>query len=186
MAQPSDFIVNGGPPTTCPGGNPTSLTIVNSDNTANTITFSGTAGYPVQANLNDGDDTFTVVGGTQAVSVDGGNGDDRITGGPGADALSGGAGDDLLRPGLGGGTNIGGTHGTAGGLNGASGDIVTYDNVTGDVAADISVDPGSATAPGLTQSLSQVENLTGGSGDDTLTGNTGAEPCSTAGTATTR
>jgi Ca2+-binding RTX toxin-like protein len=96
--------------------------------------------------------------------LQGDGGDDELTGAGGADDLQGGAGNDVLRPGRGGGTNDGG----------GGDDTVTYDGVGVNVTADLSPGGGATTdAAGVTldQSISDVDNLVGGTGTDTFTGN---------------
>ncbi|MFP5362620.1 MAG: beta strand repeat-containing protein, partial [Thermoleophilia bacterium] len=107
-------------------------------------------------------------------NLTGGGGDDTLTGDAGMNVLDGGAGDDLLVPGLGGGANTGGTDGTAGGAHGAAGDTVSYADLAADLVVDLAGAPGSATATGLSQTLTTIENATGGDGDDTLAGDAGA------------
>ena len=107
-------------------------------------------------------------------NLTGGGGDDTLIGDTAANTLSGGAGDDLLRPNAGGGANIGGANGTPGGANGSTGDIVSYQDVSVEVVADISSASGTATGTGLSQTIASVENLTGGPADDTLIGDSGA------------
>ncbi len=105
-------------------------------------------------------------------NLTGGSADDTLVGDAGPNVLRGGDGDDLLRPGGGGGASFGGAHGTPGGAHGDSGDIVSFEDVVIDVTA--SIPGGSASGAGLSQTLSDVENLTGGGGDDTLVGDGGA------------
>jgi Ca2+-binding RTX toxin-like protein len=121
-----------------------------------------------------GEDTFTSI-----ENLTGGGGDDTLIGDALANDLAGGAGDDVLRPGAGSGTNTGGTNGTPTGANGAAGDTVSYQDVGVGVVADIRTGAGgSATGTGIAQSLTQIENLTGGGGDDTLVGDAGANDLS--------
>lgn len=67
-----------------------------------TVTISGTAsiagGAPDSVGLEDGDDTFTMTGGTLAGAVSGGNGADTLTisGGTVGSFVAGNAGDDLI------------------------------------------------------------------------------------------
>ncbi len=105
-------------------------------------------------------------------NLTGGPADDTLVGNGAANVLDGAGGDDLLRPGAGGGSNVGGTHGTAGGAHGDSGDTVSYEDAAVEVTADLVA--GTATGTGIAQSLATVENLTGGPADDTLVGDGGA------------
>jgi Ca2+-binding RTX toxin-like protein len=116
-----------------------------------------------------GDDTLT--GNALVNTLAGGDGDDKLLGGAGADTLRGEAGDDVLQPSTGADSVIGGTHGTAGGAHGAVGDVVSYADLSIEIVA--SLQAGQATVGADTQTLSEVEGLTGGGGDDTLTGTSG-------------
>ncbi len=96
--------------------------------------------------------------------VRGGTGDDTLTGNSGANTLDGGPGNDTL-DGLGGADTFMGGTGT---------DVVTYASRTAAVTA--SIPDGTATADdgevGEGDAIgNDVENLTGGTGADTLTGN---------------
>ncbi|WP_433200819.1 calcium-binding protein [Dactylosporangium sp. CS-047395] len=94
----------------------------------------------------------------------GATGNDTITGLGGADTLQGGPGNDLLN----GGTGADVMHGDEG-L-----DTVTYAGRADAVVADLDGVNGDDGAPGEGDTIhADVENLTGGRGDDTLTGNAG-------------
>jgi Ca2+-binding RTX toxin-like protein len=109
---------------------------------------------------------------------------DNITGGSGDDTLIGDGDPNEFRAGAGNDTMSGGTSAGAdgadtflGGTNGPAGDTVSYANRTEDVDAnlDIVIDDGDATnCPGVgcegDRIAGDVENLTGGSGDDDLEG----------------
>ena len=90
----------------------------------------------------------------------GGDGNDLIVAGTGADSLSGGTGDDIIGPGAGADTIDGG----------AGVDAVSYVEATNAVVADLSIGLVSNDGTGSADILSGVENLVGGSGDDTLAG----------------
>ena len=95
-------------------------------------------------------------------SIDGGAGDDVLFGGAGNDTLSGGAGDDLLAGG--GGTDI---------LDGGAGnDTNSFQGIGADVTASL-VDE-TASYGMVSETFTNFENLTGGSGNDTLTGDANA------------
>jgi Ca2+-binding RTX toxin-like protein len=98
----------------------------------------------------------------------GGDGDDVLTGGGGADALNGNNGNDTLDGGLGSDT-----------FNGGSGiDTTTYASRINNVTTDIDgvADDGEA---GEADTVgTDVENLVGGAGDDTLTGSSAANTLS--------
>ena len=98
-----------------------------------------------------------------SLRVDGGPGDDLIRGGPGPDAITGGEGNDEISPGL-------GQDSVAGG---SGFDRATYCDRSGPVT--VSLD-GAANdgGPGEQDTIaSDVEDLSGGSGDDRLVGDGG-------------
>ncbi|MDR7037745.1 peptidoglycan/xylan/chitin deacetylase (PgdA/CDA1 family) [Methylobacterium sp. BE186] len=101
----------------------------------------------------DGDNTMTGAGG-----------DDILFGGVGNDSLSGGADDDLLAGGLGNDR-----------LDGGAGiDTATYADIkTGGVTVSLALATAQNTGAGGTDTLVNIENLTGSSGDDKLSGNAG-------------
>ena len=128
----------------------------------------------------DGDDTLdgsfgsdTLIGGAgnDSLSVgddyngdllDGGAGDDTLTGGMGDDTLIGGDGDDVL--GGGGGHNV---------LIGGDGiDTVDFGAGSGPIAVDLSAG-GVQHGGWMSDSLSGIENVRGGAGNDTLIGDAG-------------
>ena len=87
------------------------------------------------------------------------DGDDILFGHEGKDILGGGLGNDILNGGTGDDT-----------VNGGKGvDFVSYYGATGPVVANLTT--GTATGEG-TDSLINIENIFGGSGNDSLTGNT--------------
>lgn len=89
----------------------------------------------------DGDDTLT-----------GGKGDDILSGDDGDDILNGGAGDDTLR-------------------GGSGSDTATYAGYKTDLVVSLSVSGEQNTGAAGGDTLYSIENLTGGAGDDVLTGN---------------
>ncbi|HJV53156.1 MAG TPA: hypothetical protein VJ652_16935, partial [Noviherbaspirillum sp.] len=98
----------------------------------------------------EGDDT--VMGGAGNDTLDGGTGDDSVHGGDGDDVLRGGAGNDTLD-------------------GGAGNDTADYSDDTLGVDVDLGGAPGTATGPGIgNDTLTGIENVTGGSGNDTLHG----------------
>lgn len=101
-----------------------------------------------------GDDTLT--GNSEDNTLSGGKGDDTLNGGEGNDVLKGGKGDNTLNGGDG--VDTADFSGAKGGLN-----IILDDSGGG------SFDNGR----GGTDTLSSIENLKGGKGDDVLGGNTG-------------
>jgi|GEM_PF-3089842 len=103
--------------------------------------------------------------------VSGGDGDDVIVGGDADDRLSGGAGDDDLRGGDGDDVFLS-AEGEDEYDGGNGSDTVDFTGFVGDVAADI-VDRVVDTSPGDRAFLSNIENATGGAGDDELLGDSG-------------
>jgi Ca2+-binding RTX toxin-like protein len=102
----------------------------------------------------------------------GGDGDDGLSGDGDANVLDGRGGDDNLRSGDAAGpdgvdTFIGGTNGTPGGANGANGDRAFYSSRLDDLVVDIG---GGPDAPEGDTVRDDIENLSTGDGDDTLTG----------------
>jgi Ca2+-binding RTX toxin-like protein len=147
----------------------------------NTVTVLSGRDVSVTASLGDGDDHLTAVGSRAVGPISGGLGIDTLVapdaggdlrgdddgdiliGGGGSDTVVGGPGDDTLRPGRGGGTNDG-TDGN---------DTVDYSDVGINVTASLATGAASTTSSGVTlsQSLLNVDNLLGGTGTDTFTGN---------------
>ena len=95
----------------------------------------------------------------------GGGGDDTLTGNNGVNTLEGGAGDDLMDPGKGAGDQL---------LGGPGTDTVTYSARTAAVVLDLDglADDGELNENDLIDT--DVENLTGGAGNDRLAGSAGA------------
>ena len=125
-------------------------------------------------NLTGGDGEDVLQGDGAKNILDGGPGDDTLRGLGGDDTLDGAGGDDLLEPGTDGGSNTGGSDGTAGGAHGAGGDTVSYVGLSAPVTATLGgAAAGTASAPSpaaLLQAINGVENLTGGDDDDVLNG----------------
>ena len=94
-------------------------------------------------------------GGDGNDTLDGGAGDDQLHGGNDNDSLDGGAGDDLLD-------------------GGAGTDLATYASATGAVTVDLSQTAPQNTVGAGSDTLLDIENLTGSSFDDHLTGNSAA------------
>lgn len=115
-----------------------------------------------------GDKTLTVYGAKGSDEVYSGSGDDTLYGAKGNDILSSGGGNDFLQGGEGDDILLGGT-GT---------DTADYSDKSGDVGIDLSVlSAGRVTAYVATvaeDALEAIENLTGGSGNDTLSGDANA------------
>ena len=106
---------------------------------------------------------FTGTGNALANTITGGAGNDSLSGGGGNDALNGGAGNDTLSGGLGNDALTGGT-----GIDTASyadeNDAMVIDLAAGTARR------GSAAAA-VEDTLATIENVTGGSGNDTINGN---------------
>jgi len=127
----------------------------------------------------DGDDTIDGLGGDDVIC--GGEGNDTINGGEGNDEVLGQDGDDTLDGGLGNDTILGGAGDDTllqpgaspdgdDRLSGGEGnDTVDYSNRTEPVTATIGGSGGEEGESDMI--LDDVENLIGGSADDTLTGN---------------
>jgi len=113
--------------------------------TANPDRIVGTSGNDVICGLG-GNDTIWGKGGNDVLL--GGAGNDQLNGETGHDILVGGPGDDSLR-------------------GGAGADTVDYSSAGGDIVANLVT--GTATGQG-SDSLNGNENLTGGGGNDALTG----------------
>ena len=94
----------------------------------------------------------------------GGSGNDTLIGSDTDNILSGGLGDDILKGNLGNNTLDGGL---------STGDTADYSWTTTGVAATLADSPanGSATGAGISDVLIGIENLIGGTGNDTLIGN---------------
>ena len=100
-----------------------------------------------------------LVGGAGNDTLSGGNGNDTLCGGAGNDRLYGQGGDDLLDGGLGNDTIVGGI---------GNDDTVTYADRTKPVTVDLS--KGTGGQAGEFDSISGVENIIGGAGNDSLVG----------------
>ena len=106
------------------------------------------------------DDILSGNGGENVLS--GNDGNDELNGGGGNDTLEGGAGNDVLVGG--GGTDV---------IDGGDGiDTNSFQGIGGDVTATINDDgTGNASYGMVSETFSNIENLTGSSNNDTLTGN---------------
>lgn len=108
----------------------------------------------------------TITGGANADTLYGGGGADQMTGGAAADVLYGDAGDDTFLEGssASGGDTFNGGAGT---------DTVSYASRTASVVALINGAAASGESGEADKIMVDVENLTGGTADDTFTGSTG-------------
>jgi Ca2+-binding RTX toxin-like protein len=102
-----------------------------------------------------------VLGGYGNDSITGSGAANRIVGGAGNDTINAGGGDDTVEGGLGNDSLVGG----------AGVDLLSYRAAT--TGVNVNLATGTATGEG-TDTISQFENLTGSSFNDTLTGNDGA------------
>ena len=137
-------------------------------------TLTGTAGNDVIVGLG-GNDTITGLGGNDTIC--GGNGNDTLDGGDGNDAFDGGYGNDTLTGGNGNDTLNGGP-GADGIAGNAGSDWANYAARQAGVTVDIdgvADDGNSIDGPlGARDNVNtDVENLIGGNGADTLTGSAG-------------
>ncbi|QYK40117.1 MAG: Hint domain-containing protein [Paracoccaceae bacterium] len=93
-------------------------------------------------------------------TLNGGGGNDTLFGGAGTDQLFGGDGDDLLNGGTGNDT-----------LNGGAGiDTADYTGITSAITVNLAAASNHATGGGGTDQLIGIENVTGGSANDGITG----------------
>ncbi len=130
---------------------------VTGDEAVQVLSFSATAGFTAIVDLLGGDDELTMVSSSQPVLASGGSGSDTIRGGDAADTLHGDGGDDSL---LGG----GGIDALDGGLGR---DTATWEDRGEPVAASLVTDVGAE------DTLTAIEDLLGGTGNDTLIGDAG-------------
>ena len=109
-------------------------------------------------------DDIVTVSAMLPATLNGGDGDDRLSGGTGNDTLNGDQQEDILDGGVG-----------ADALNGGTGsDWASYSLRIAAVAADLEGDADDGEAGENDTIASDIENLIGGNGNDTLTGNGGS------------
>ncbi|MCA3015309.1 MAG: hypothetical protein INH41_23220, partial [Myxococcaceae bacterium] len=116
-----------------------------------------------QVNGGSADDTL-VCAAAAACTLSGNGGNDSLTGGGLVDTLNGGAGDDTIIPGAGNDTVA----------CGADLDTVSYSDRSASVTVSLGAAGAASTGNGVSgedDSIAACENIVGGSGDDTLTGN---------------
>jgi Ca2+-binding RTX toxin-like protein len=130
-------------------------------------TVTGTAGSDL-VDAGGGDDA--VDGGTGNDEIDGGAGNDELEGGVGNDWLTGGDGDDVVSGGEGGDTLIAGSGAGNDAYNGGEGtDTIIYTSTS--LGVNVNLVTGIATGPEIdTDTLTGIENVIGGAGSDTITG----------------
>ncbi len=117
----------------------------------------------------------TVVGTSHDDDLSGSSHDDTLIGGQGNDALSGGDGTDYLYGQAGDDRLSGGGTGAAPNQlwGGEGSDTASYAGITGTVYADIALQAGLVDGA-LADTMNSIENLTGGSGTNTLVGDASA------------
>lgn len=117
-----------------------------------------------------GNDADNILNGNKGNDLLRGNsGRDKLGGGSGDDVLKGGAGDDQLSGWVGNDVLVGGLGADI--LNGGGGvDLADYSNAIEALAVDLN-DAAKNAGQAAGDVLSNIENLTGGAGDDTLLGN---------------
>jgi Ca2+-binding RTX toxin-like protein len=101
--------------------------------------------------LDGGADADTLDGGTGSDGLLGGSGNDRLDGGADADTLSGGSGNDVV-------------------FGGAGLDWVSYAELTATQAVTVNLAAGSTMGAAGIDTLSEIENVLGGAGRDSLVG----------------
>ena len=128
--------------------------------------------------LGDGDDTVDggignddIDGGKGADQINAGAGDDTILGGEGDDYIDAGAGDDSVNAGIGNDTVVGGPGNDT--LQGGSG-VDTLDYTAETQSVTVNLTTGVSTTSDGDDTTSDFENVLGGAGNDTLTGNNAA------------
>ena len=114
-----------------------------------------------------------LLGGAEDDSLDGEDGADLLFGGEGDDTLTGGAGDDFVYGGDGNDTLVAG-HGNGHDFydGGADTDTVTFESTTLGVTVDLSAGTAEGEEIG-SDLLVDIENVSGGAGNDSITGNDG-------------
>ena len=120
--------------------------------TAGNDTYTGTVDADVVYGL-AGNDTLS--GGAGSDQLYGGDGTDSLVGGDGDDQLNGGAGNDVL-------------------TGGAGNDTASYAEVTTAVTVNLATTAQQNTGGGGRDTLTTIENVVGGSANDTLTGDANA------------
>ena len=117
-----------------------------------------TAGSGITITLSGQSEGFTITGSSGTDTITGGTGTDNISGGSGADVITGGAGADTLSGGAGNDT-----------FNLANGNFVSGELIDGGADTDAIVLTNATTVNFTSGTVSNVETLTGSSGNDTIT-----------------
>ncbi|HMR99947.1 MAG TPA: M10 family metallopeptidase C-terminal domain-containing protein [Anaerolineales bacterium] len=130
-------------------------------------------------NVTGGNNGDTVTGNTLNNSLSGGNGNDTLNGAAGNDTLTGGAGNDTLTGGTGNDSYAFDTDSALGTdtvteASGGGTDTLNFTGSTNAVTVDLATTGNQTVNSNLTLNMTsaQVENVTGGNGNDTITGNT--------------
>ena len=146
------------------------VTDVNPENItgdANANSFTGGAANDSMSGLGGND---TLIGGGGNNSLDGGAANDNLSGGTGDDTLIGGDGNDSLD----GGADNNTFFGNAGDdtiSGGAGTNTVHYDSAAGGVTIDLQAGTASNDGDGGHDTLTNIQNVSGSSHDDSITGN---------------
>jgi Ca2+-binding RTX toxin-like protein len=114
--------------------------------------------------LSGGENNDAIDGGTGNDTINGGNGNDSLTGDSGNDSLNGGAGNDSLQ----------GETGADVFIGGAGTDTAKYSEKTSSLNIDIDSQADDGVAGEKDNIKTDVENITGGSGNDIITGSSAA------------
>ena len=121
--------------------------------------------------LNGFEEADSLLGGSGDDTLDGGSGNDALNGGGGADEIHAGSGDDTVDAGAGNDLVVGGDGAGNDSYTGGTGtDTVRYSSASQTIVVDL----GNASATGADidqDTLNGIENVIGGSGNDTITGN---------------
>lgn len=129
-------------------------------------------GDPLDDDMEGGAGNDTMAGGGGNDTMDGGAGNDDLDGGSGDDTLYAGDGDDTVDGGSGDDTLIAGSGaGNDSYDGGADIDTIVYSSTTAGITVDLSAGSNHATGTEIdTDQIGNVENVIGGSGNDTITG----------------
>lgn len=130
-------------------------------------TFNGRGGAIAGTHLITGQTVATLTALSAAITVNGGDGDDTLTGGDGNDTLSGGEGNDLFKTSVGAAADGDDSYVGGGGI-----DKMDYSGRTANLTVTMDAVAGSGQATESDTLAADIENLIGGAGNDTLSGNT--------------